>query len=48
MFSKLVVVAVSCGYDTCFAVRACDELWHLTKIMDRVETPFGFPRVPSH
>ena len=35
-------VAVSCGYDTCFAVSACDWLCHLTKIMDRVETPFGF------
>ncbi len=34
-------VAVSCGYDTCFVVRACDGLCHLTKIMDRVETP-GF------
>ncbi len=35
-------VAVSCGYDTCFAFSACDGLCHLTKIMDRVETPFGF------
>ncbi len=35
-------VAVSCGYGTCFAVKACDGLCHLTKIMDRVETPFGF------
>ncbi len=35
-------VAVSCGYNTCFAVGACDGLCHLTKIMDRVETPFGF------
>ena len=32
-------VAVSCGYDTCFAVKACDGLCHLTKIMDRVGTP---------
>ncbi len=29
-------VVVSCGYDTCFAVKACDGLCHLTKIMDRV------------
>ena len=35
-------VAVSCGYSTCFAVSACDGLCHLTKIIDRVETPFGF------
>ncbi len=35
-------VAVSCGYSTCFAVSACDGLRHLTKVMDRVETPFGF------
>ncbi len=35
-------VAVSCGYNTCFAVGACDGLCHLTKIMDLVETPFGF------
>ena len=26
----------------CFAAGACDGLCHLTKIMDRVETPFGF------
>ena len=31
--------AVSCGYDTCFAVKACDGLYHLTKSMDRIETP---------
>ncbi len=36
------IVAVSCWYSTCFAVSACDGLCHLTKIMDRVETPFGF------
>ncbi len=24
-------VAVSCGFDTCFAVKACDGLCHLTK-----------------
>ncbi len=35
-------VAVSCGYSTCFGVSACDGLCHLTKVMDRVETPFGF------
>ena len=38
-------VAVSCGYGTCFAVRACDGLCHLTKLMDRVETPFGFQSI---
>ncbi len=35
-------VAVSCVCNTCFAGSACDGLCHLTKIMDRVETPFGF------
>ncbi len=35
-------VAVSCGYSRCLAVSACDGLCHLTKIMDQVETPFGF------
>ncbi len=28
-----VVVAVSLGYDTCFAVRACDGLYQLIKSM---------------
>ena len=40
--NNVVSVAVSCGYNTCFAVSACDGLCHLTKVMDRVETPFGF------
>ncbi len=38
-------VAVSCGYDTCFAVKACDGLYHLTKSMDRIETPLGFQSI---
>ncbi len=42
---KRKFVAVSCGYDTCFAVRACDGLYHLTKIKDRVGTPFGFQSI---
>ncbi len=33
-------VAVSCGYSTYFAISACDGLCHLTKVMDRVGTPF--------
>ncbi len=40
-------VAVSCGYDTCFAVLACDGLCHLTKTMHHIGTPSGFPGVPS-
>ena len=36
--SRPCVVAVSCGYDTCFAVRACDGLCHLAKSMDHIET----------
>ncbi len=38
-------VAVSCGYNTCFAVKACDELYHLTKSMDRIGTPLGFQSI---
>ena len=38
----LLVVAVSCGFDTCFAVKAFDGLYHLAKSMHRIETPFGF------
>ena len=34
-------VAVSCGYDTCFAVRACDGLYHFIFSIDRVGKPFG-------
>ncbi len=41
----LVTVAVSCGYDTCFAVKACDGLCHLTKSMGRIETPLGFQSI---
>ncbi len=38
----MIYVAVSCGYSTCFAISACDGLCHLTKVMDRVGTPFWF------
>ncbi len=31
---KSVGVVVSRGYDTCFAVKACDGLYQLTKSMD--------------
>ena len=40
-------VAVSCGYDTHFAVKACDGLCHLTKTMDRVGAPPGFQSIVS-
>ncbi len=36
-------VVVSCGYD--FAVKAYDGLCHLTKSMDRIETPLGFQSI---
>ncbi len=39
---SLQYVAVSCGYDTCFAVRICDGSCHLTFSMDPVGIPFGF------
>ncbi len=29
--------AVSCGYNTCFAVSACDGLCHLTRVLDGVD-----------
>ncbi len=45
LVNQTVNVAVSCGYDTCFAVGACDGLCHLTKFMDQVETPFGFQSI---
>ncbi len=40
-----MVVAVSCGYDTCFAEKVCVGLCHLTKSMDRIETPYGFQSI---
>ncbi len=40
------IVAVSCGYDTCFAVRTCDGLYHFILIsIDRVGIPFGFQMI---
>ncbi len=35
-------VAVSCWYDTCFAVKTCDGLYHFIFSIDRVGIPFGF------
>ncbi len=37
-----LIVAVSCGYDTCFAVKTCDGLCHFIFSIDRVGIPFGF------
>ncbi len=34
-------VAISCGYDTCFAIRTCDGLYHFMFSIDRVGIPFG-------
>ena len=34
--SHSIHVAVSCGYDTCFAVGTCDELYHFIFSIDRV------------
>ncbi len=39
------IVAISCGYSTCFAVRTCDGLCHLIFSMDRVGIPFGFQAI---
>ncbi len=42
-------VAVSCGYDTCFAVRTCDGLYHFIFSIDRVGIPFGIqPIIWTH
>ncbi len=30
---------------TCFAVKACEGLCHLTKSIDRIETPMGFQSI---
>ncbi len=38
--SREVIVAVSCGYDTCFAVKTCDGLYHFIFSIDRVGIPF--------
>ena len=35
-------VAVSCGYDTCFAVKTCDGLYHFIISIAHVGIPFGF------
>ncbi len=40
-----VHAAVSCGYDTCFAVRTCDGLYHFIFSIDRVGIPFGFQTI---
>ncbi len=42
------IVAVSCGYGTCFAVKTCDELYHFIFSIDRVGIPFQVhsPYVP--
>ncbi len=41
----IVTVAVSCGWDTCFAVETCDELYHFMFTIDRVGIPFGFQTI---
>ncbi len=41
----VINVAVSCGYGTCFAVKAFDGLYHLTKSMDHIETPLRFQSI---
>ena len=35
----LGIVAVSCGYDTCFSVRTCDGLYHVIFSIYRVGKP---------
>ena len=37
-------VAVSCGYDTCFAIKTCYGLYHFIFSIDRVGIPFGLTR----
>ncbi len=42
MVKAMKPVAVSCGYDTCFAVRTSDGLCHLTLSMDCVRIPLDY------
>ena len=37
-----LTVAVSCGYDTCFAVKTCDGLYHFIFSTDLGGIPLGF------
>ncbi len=39
------VVAVSCGYDTCLAVKICYGLNHFTFSIYLVGIPFGFQMI---
>ncbi len=43
--AKVSSVAVSCGYDTHFAVRSCDGLYHFIFSIDHVGIPFGFQTI---
>ncbi len=38
-------VAVSCWYDTCFAVKTCDGLYHFILSIDRVGIPFHSSKI---
>ncbi len=44
-FETVTVVAISCGYGTCFAVKTCDGLCHFIFSIDRVGMPFGFQTI---
>ena len=37
-----LLVAVSCGYDTCFAVEACDGLCHLLNLCIELKHRQGY------
>ncbi len=42
------IVAVSCGYDICFAVKTCDGLCHFIFSIDRVGILRNWPDPPWH
>ena len=43
--AERVSVAVSCVYDTCFAVKTCDGLYHFIFSIYHVGIPFGFQAI---
>ncbi len=48
---KILAVAISCGYDTCFAIRNCDgdgDLAHISGKLRQSTHRGPFPGVPSH
>ncbi len=45
LIKPLHTVAVSCWYDTCFAVKTCDGVYQCIFSIDRVGIPFRFQTI---